>query len=368
MRRVALIKDGVLVAIATFAILVAMELGARIVFESDTVLNVNVGGYKTYHPVRRVKLKENYRVNGISINSYGILGPKINLDKENRIRLLTIGDSVTFHPPDRNYSKVLEKKLQSFYPREEIEVIVGAVPGYSSYEAMNWYDEFLHKLDADVCIIYLGWNDIGQYHPFGLKYKNEALSYQERSFSGWMMENFYLLRVPYFFIGRYEKSKPVDLSALKSDEKQLLDDFSPDHYEKNVITLISKLQDDGSKVYLLTLAGLITYEPTKEEILRMHFPRGMGKKLEIYKAVYQKYCEALDRVAKKTGVSVIDLRKLIRTEKRRKIFRDTMHITVKGAERFGVYIAEKMKEDIALIVDARRKNLVRHGLACDCTK
>jgi len=324
-----------------------MEFTTRLIFEANTVFNINIGGFKKYHPTRRVQLKENYKAEGISINSYGILGPEFKLQPNPKgIRLLIIGDSATFSPPQKNYSKVLKEKLSAYFPGDSIEVIAGAVPGYSTYESLDWYNEFLYKLQPDITIIYLGWNDLGQFHPFGLRYKNERLKYQDRSWIGILTENLYLLRVPYFFIGRIEKSKAVDILPLTSEEKEILDKFSPTYYATNLKTLIQKLKEQGSIVYLSTLAGLITYPQTDEELARMHFARGMNRKLEIYRAVYEKYEEALEEVSINTETQLIDLRTLIRNPRQRNIFTDTMHINVKGAEVYGNYIAETIKTKV----------------------
>jgi lysophospholipase L1-like esterase len=334
-----------------------LELVTRIIFESNTILNINVGGMKKYHPTRRSQLIENYNVGNISINSFGTLGPEFNLKSNPKgVRILTIGDSVAFSPPERNYSKVLEENMERYFPGNDIEVIVAAVPGYSSYESLDWYNESLYQLKPDIAIIYLGWNDMGQYNPFGLKYKNETLSYQKRSVMGYLMENFYFLRIPYFFIGRGEMSKPINMSPLTVKEKTILDAFSPRHYSTNLKVLIEKLKEQGSEVYVLTLAGLITYTPTGEELSRMHFFRGMEKKLELEKAVYNKYEKALEKVSKDTDTPIIDLRKLIQSSHERNIFTDTMHINVNGSKVFGDYIAKSIKAKVSEILTLKHSN------------
>jgi len=241
--------------------------------------------------------------------------------------------------------------LQEFFPHRDIEVINGAVPGYSTYEALDWYHDFLFKLKPDIAIIYLGWNDIGQYQPFGLRYKNENKSYRERSLIGILMEHFYLLRVPYFFIGRIEKSKPIDLSPLTTKEKEILGGFHPIHYENNLKSLIGELKKQNVDVYLVSLAGLVTYHPTAKELKKMlHFPRGMREKLEIYKGVYSKYNKTLEKISRSSHAPLIDLRKIILNPSQRGIFTDTCHINVRGAERYGAFIAETIREKVGEIL------------------
>jgi hypothetical protein len=80
-------------------------------------------------------------------------------------------------------------------------------------------------LKPDIVTIYLGWNDIGQFHPFGLKYKNEKLNYRKRTFMGQLMEKLYILRLPYYFLGEIEKSKPIDKSPLTKNEIKILEEW-----------------------------------------------------------------------------------------------------------------------------------------------
>lgn len=337
------------------ALLGGLEFAARMVFESNSVLNINVGGMKMHHPTRRTQLIPNYQSNHITINSHGVQGAEFSIEPDLKgLRVLIIGDSVTFSPPERNYPVVIGEQLGAMFPDNSIEVISGAVPGYSSYDALDWYEEFLNELDPDIAIIHLGWNDMGQYHPFGLRYKNESLAYQEKSLIGSLMQNIYFLRVPYFFLGRIEQAKPIDLSPLSPDDNKMIDKFEPSHFLTNLKTLVSKLRAQGSYVYLVNLAGLNTFDPTESEIARMHFSRGLDKKLSRSKAVYDKYEAALELAAEEANTPTIDLRTLIDTVEKRAIFTDTMHINVEGSEIYGEYIAEEIREKVAELLATKQ--------------
>lgn len=324
-----------------------LELATRAIVWSKTLITANSGAATTFHPTRGIQLKPNYKAAGISINSHGIAGPEFDIEGDPRaIRILAIGDSVTYSPPATNYSRVLERRLKGYLPDARIEVIAAAVSGYTSSDALDWYDEFLHKLNPDIAIVHLGWNDIHQFHPFGLRDKNERLSYRERTALGILMEHVYFLRLPGAVTARLEKSRPVDTSPLTPEEIRILDGFTPRHFEVNLESLTRKLEARGSVVYLVVPAGLITYPPTPEELAKMHFPSGMGNKVEIYKSVYEKYVAALGRVSATTGAGLIDLRALIRTAEVRRIFDDSMHIGTEGAERFGNHVAEALKAQV----------------------
>ena len=353
MRRKDLLKNTILVVVSFVVVLALAEIATRLVFTSNTALNINIGGFKAYHATRGTQLKKDYTAGDIRINSLGILGPEIDVEpRPGVIRILAIGNSVTFSPAPRNYPRVLEERLRDMFPGEEIEVVVGAVPGYSSYEALDWYEELLHELEPDITTIYLGWNDMGQFHPYGLRYKNERL-YQDRTLLGRLMEYSYLMRVPYFFGGRIERSRPVDLTPMDADQRRELDAFKPTHFETNLESLIAQLRTAGSDVYLIGLAGLVTGTPTDEELSRMHFPRNMNKKLALYKAVYDKYAASLANVARRTDTPVINLGPLIRTPEQRLIFTDTMHINPEGAELYGAFLAAELRPAVAAIAAER---------------
>jgi lysophospholipase L1-like esterase len=346
-------KQVVYMGLIFFSLLGTLELLTRFVFTLNFNFEFNIGTFRQLHPTRRFSLVPGYRSSLISINSLGFLGPEFQiLPSAGKVRILAIGDSVTFAPVPENYPRVLEKHLNQLFANDLVEVIVAAVPGYNSHAALDWYDEFLHRLKADIVIIYLGWNDMGELHPFGLRYKNEG-QYRETTLIGLLMKYFYFARIPYFFLGRLERSMPVDLSPLSDEQMRILADFYPTHYETNLRSLVQKAKADGSMVYLLSLPGLITYPPTEEELQIMHFPRNMKKKLAVYKAVYDKYLYTLQRVAAETKTQMIYLDQLIKKPELRRIFTDTMHIDHEGAQVFGKYIANEIKSKIAELIAAK---------------
>ena len=325
----------------------SIEICVRLLTNSNSTLNINIGGFKEYHDIRGAKLKANYTSKNIKTNSFSILGPEFEILKEkNKIRVLSIGNSVTFSPVERNYSLVMQEKLSNQFD-SDIEVICAAVPGYDSFDALNWYDEFLHKIEVDIAVIYLGFNDLGQFHPFGVKYKIEKLGYSDRSFSGFLMKHIYTLRIPYFFAGRIQRNKEVDLSELTIKEFEIVNNYFPDHYFKNMTSLVEKLKNDGVSVYLVDLTGLLNYDNiTDKEIQKIIFPRGTKRKLSLFKALFEKYQHALDSVSQTTVTPLIDLPSLISTTKDRMIFTDDCHINISGSEIFGSFISDAISEEI----------------------
>ena len=96
---------------------VAGEVGLRIFADYDSKFNVFIGAGKEWDPGRRVRLKKNYESGVIKTNSKGILGAEFEAKKpEGGFRILNIGDSCSFFPPERNYSMVMQEKLRESMP------------------------------------------------------------------------------------------------------------------------------------------------------------------------------------------------------------------------------------------------------------
>ena len=109
---------------------------------------------------------------------------------------------------------------------------------------------------------------------------------------------------------------------------------------------------NGSEVYIISMAGLISDELDQAGFDMMHFPRGMNKKYEIYKSVYLKYLESMNEVARDTITEVIDINKILERNDRF-FFTDSMHINKQGAKLYGYYIADKLKGSIGILLDSK---------------
>jgi lysophospholipase L1-like esterase len=346
-------KLGLILA-AGCLVVAGLEGATRLLFESNTVFNMTIGGFRRHHPTRGSQLTPGYRAGDIAINSLGFLGPEFDVARRpGTVRILFIGNSVTFRPPGRNYARVVEDILRNVHGDVAVEAIVGAVPGYSSSQALDWYQETLGDLKPDITVINLGWNDMAQFHPFGLRYKNEGL-YREPSAIGKAMMHLHFLRIPYYFLGRRERAKPIDLSPLTPEEEETLQAFTPTLYSQNLTELVTRSRSDGSTVFLVSLSSLLTHAPEADDLAIMHFPRGLHRKLAVYQGIYHQYSATLEGVAHSTDTPVIDMTDLVGDPAtRRDIFTDTMHINEEGAERYGRIIADRLAPVVDSLVRER---------------
>ncbi len=95
------------------------------------------------------------------INDDGLRGKE--LTKKKGLRILALGNSCTFGwgvADNYIWTTVLEKKLQSTFPEKKIDIINGGVPGYSSFQGMNYFkQELIEKVKPDIVLVMFGWND-----------------------------------------------------------------------------------------------------------------------------------------------------------------------------------------------------------------
>jgi hypothetical protein len=103
-------------------------------------------------------------------NSVGFRDREFSFQKDsNSFRIICMGDSVIFGCQTRiedTFPKILEKLLNSQFPKKKFEVFNAGVPGYTSYQGLVWLQKEIIKYHPDLIIIYYGINDrAGSYKP-----------------------------------------------------------------------------------------------------------------------------------------------------------------------------------------------------------
>jgi lysophospholipase L1-like esterase len=98
---------------------------------------------------------------GTFVNSRGLRGPEIPVKKPaNKRRILFVGDSTVFGVLVRDgeiFPRRVEARLQQVDPR--IEVLDGATPGWSSWQARRALEERLLDYQPDLVVIATLWSD-----------------------------------------------------------------------------------------------------------------------------------------------------------------------------------------------------------------
>lgn len=99
----------------------------------------------------------------ISINSLGMRGPEIPVDKGNAYRIVALGESTTFgctlNPEDKPWPELLEQMIRErIHPSRPVEVINAGVPAYDLKQNVHRLDREILPLKPDMIISYHGYN------------------------------------------------------------------------------------------------------------------------------------------------------------------------------------------------------------------
>lgn len=327
-------------------VLLAAEVGLRILGGRNSQFVFRMGAEKEWDPHRGVRLRRNYINGDIRTNSKGILGPEFDAAKApDSFRIVTLGDSASVIPPRYNYPRALEDELRKI--RLGVDVINASCAGYDSGQARTWYEREIDGYEHDMLLIYLGWNDMGQYNPDGLIYKMVDKGYtKELSLIDRAILNVYLLRSLHVVRGYWEQRGAVSIEPLSREEARRYREFHPIHFEQNLLAIVRLAQSRGRVVRLLNWGGLVVGSPTGDELARMHFPRGLGKRLPKYQALLAAYKHALEKVARETSTPIIDVESFFKDPARRSVFTDSNHFREEGAVMFASIVADAIRTDI----------------------
>jgi len=99
----------------------------------------------------------------ISINSRGMRGPEIPLEKGRAYRIVALGESTTFgctlEPEDRPWPELLERIIRErLHPARPVEVINAGVPAYTLSQNVNRLVLEILPLQPDMILSYHGYN------------------------------------------------------------------------------------------------------------------------------------------------------------------------------------------------------------------
>lgn len=317
--------------------LVVGELVVRAYAARDSYFSICIGAGDEWDGHRTFRLRKNFSIGGVTTNSKGILGPEFNAEKDpNGFRVVTLGDSCSFIPVEKNYPRVLEELLRRTNPGSQIDVINASCPGYRSDQLRTWYEREIDSYQHDLLIIYVGWNDMA----FPQLQKTAAIP-REPSFLQRQMARCYLLRYLNYRQQLGSRDRPVSLAPLSRDEARDFHAWSyPAYFEQNLLAIVGLARSRNRQVFLLNYATLLDDSPTEDEQARMHFPAWMDRRLPLFLTYVDSHEAALLRVAGATNTPIIDIKSLFQNVEDRRVFTDSTHYDVRGAEMVAARVAE----------------------------
>jgi lysophospholipase L1-like esterase len=280
-----------------------------------------------------------------SVNRAGYKGPELDATRA-RPRILAIGDSCTFGSmlDAASYPRVLERKLAE--RGAPAEVVNAGLGGYYPANALARIEEF-RGLAPELTLVYIGWNALW----------GERTS----SLAGW--QKLHVLRLPVLFwrmlreggrsrreqaLENLQRPKHPDPSA---PELAGLEGWEPS-FLGEVRTIVVRMREAGSRVYLVTLPGLFDSRtpPTAEALRIGHLPAPMENPY-VLSAMTDRYNEALARIAREEGATLVDLASWGREAlaPRHEHFIDSVHLTPGGQEKLGAHLAEVIAPHLAVL-------------------
>ena len=294
--------------------------------------------YLTYDPVHeRPALVPNARIQdnseNVAINSKGFVGPEFDKKKPaGTIRIMALGDSCTFAGGwyDKTYSGLLARSLKERHPDKQIEVINAGISGFNSEFALARLKDELLEYQPDMVTLYIGWNDLMKTNPVNpvatQQYKYSGLwrslneSYVVKAYSKVL---FYYLR-PLLMKPKLD-GDPAGVSAF--------DHFVPVVYQANVDAIATTLQAQGIYTLFMTRPTAVRLGMTQNDIDQEHvfFPYFAGAySLERFLSLHQSYNKAMEGVAHRHQIPLVDLDSLFNLRKKDSLFQDTMHLSDEG--------------------------------------
>lgn len=272
----------------------------------------------------------------LNINSLGLRGPELDIPKPEGVRrLITTGDSSVFGfgvEDDEVFSSVAADALG-----DQVEPVVGATPGYSTYQSLNLLRLRGLSTEPDLFVIGNLWSD-NNFDAFVDKDTIATLSGFEQSTSGAvkrMLSKSAIFRVADWKLRvrpQIEKVRVVDWQQSSEDRGQIgLRRVAINDYAANLDHLVDIARSRDADVVFLLLAN-------NEDL----GPQGDARALK----AWTPYREVMRETAQRHGAPVIDVPELFQATglSKEDLFLDKMHPTVTGHRLIGEALAELLRD------------------------
>lgn len=172
----------------------------------------------------------------VKINSLGFRDNEFSLKKDNKFRIIVLGDSCTagFEVNlEDTYSKQLENILNIEKRLKYYEVINAGIPGYTSFQGERYFSIITKEFKPDLVVVFFGTNDGGL-----AKYPDKNLTFL-RLVKMSFMRNICI------------KSKLAQLvlyKIYKNQENKWYIRVSPEDFRKNLERIDNSGTRDGVKI------------------------------------------------------------------------------------------------------------------------
>ncbi|MEO0289319.1 MAG: GDSL-type esterase/lipase family protein [candidate division WOR-3 bacterium] len=237
-------------------------------------------------------------------NRFGFKGElqKIKKDKD-EVRIFFIGDSNTEGEDVHSFPYLLQERFENA-GRNNIKVINAGVTGYTSYQGLLRFKNYILKFSPDILVVSFGWNDASTFF-YGYD--------KNRKFPTALLHLYDHLK-NYYFV-KFIVSQKIKLSSQKG-----LDDLprvSLQDYENNIREFVNLSQKKKFELVLLT---------RPYNIKQFKSEKDFRKNVSIYNDILRK-------ISKEYKIKLIDLEKIFNEkDDRSRYFVDDCHNNYLGFE------------------------------------
>lgn len=152
------IKKALFVLVSVFLVFVAVEVSMNTYIRKHPPLHrPHPSSLWEVYPHHNDRINIGGIIGTLKTDSHGFRGEEVSLKKPpGTFRIMILGDSSAFGygvNQDEVFAEVLKKMLREKYPDKKIEVINGAVMGYTTFSTRNFFLEKGVKFEPDAIII-----------------------------------------------------------------------------------------------------------------------------------------------------------------------------------------------------------------------
>ena len=250
----------------------------------------------------------------VTINALGVRGPEVVEGKAPGRRIVCFGDSITFGygvGDDESYPSRLGALLPA------VEVVNAGVTGYSSFQAVGFARRLLPRLEPNIALMLIGWND-GNHRP--VDDREYAVRVEEAARVEALADHLYLYRA---LRNLYLRGALLrGLSRAKGTPKTRR--VSPEQYSENLRVFVEECGLRGTKPLFVALPRRRRAGEAPPELV---------------------YPKALLETAGRLGVPLLGVGDLAPDdpEGNDRFFLDTLHLTPEGNERLAGLLAKAIR-------------------------
>jgi len=244
-------------------------------------------------------------VAGFRLNREGLRGPSLPLPKPaDHRRLLFIGDSTCWGlgvPLERTFAALATRALDDTYRGTTIEMVLGAFPGYSTYQSQIMLERLL-PTQPDLVVFYVG----ARNDPSRARYYPDRDIPRRRAR---LNERWHQLRLLLSLEGIVDRSYRSFFRGFYSDRARAR--VTPADFRANLDQMAAQLRRAG-------LPGLVLVPPTSDGLLRDH-------------PIVTTYRDILARWASDSGLAIAPLQPRFGREDRSRVYQeDEYHFSELG--------------------------------------